>query len=139
MEAEAQNCSRKALSVSIEHSCSLADLGVGARDAPPPPCGAPKFFRFHAVFGKIWQNSMLVSPPPRGVVAPSWGKSWIRLSCCRQNTDWWFCKLRLDIHLQKLNLSQVLIHVLHSTDLFPLACLLIQFTLAGKAPERNGK
>ena len=28
----------------------------GARDAPPRE---PKFFQFHAVFGKIWQNRML--------------------------------------------------------------------------------
>ena len=36
----------------------------------PPPCGS-KFFQFHAVFGEIWQNRMLVppgelAPPPRG-------------------------------------------------------------------------
>ena len=49
--------------------------GGGARDAPPPPQG-PKFFQFHAVFGKIWQNRMLA--PPRGIGAPSSGKSWIR-------------------------------------------------------------
>ena len=29
---------------------------------------APKFFRFHAVFGKFWQNRMLVPPP--GELAP---------------------------------------------------------------------
>ena len=35
---------------------------------------APKFFRFHVVFGKIWQNRMLAPappPPPPGVGAPS--------------------------------------------------------------------
>ena len=47
---------------------SAADLTGDARDAPPP---GPKFFQFHAVFGKIWQNRMLVppdelAPPPRG-------------------------------------------------------------------------
>ena len=36
----------------------------------------PKFFQFHAVFGKIWQNRMLAPPP--GVSAPSSGKSWFR-------------------------------------------------------------
>ena len=36
-----------------------------------PP--GPKFFQFHAVFGKIWQNRMLM--PPRGVGIPSLGKS----------------------------------------------------------------
>ena len=45
--------------------------------APPPP--GSKFFQFHAVFGKIWQNRMLA--PPWRVGAPwrvSSGKSWIR-------------------------------------------------------------
>ena len=32
----------------------------GGRDGrtppPPPPPGRPKFFQFHAVFGRIWQN-----------------------------------------------------------------------------------
>ena len=41
----------------------------GAGGARPPPPPAPKFFRFHAVFGKFWQNRML---------APPLGKSWIR-------------------------------------------------------------
>ena len=37
-----------------------------------PPWGS-KFFQFHAVFGKIWQNRMLAPPPPRGVGAPPRG------------------------------------------------------------------
>ena len=44
---------------------TVADL----RPLPPEP----KFFQFHAVFGKIWQNLMLapplpgeLAPPPRG-------------------------------------------------------------------------
>ena len=41
-------------------------------------CEGSKFFQFHAVFGKIWQNRMLAPPLPRGVGAPSSGKSWIR-------------------------------------------------------------
>ena len=41
-----------------------------------PPWGS-KFFQFHAVFGKIGQNRMLVRPLPRRVGAPSSGKSWI--------------------------------------------------------------
>ena len=44
---------------------AVADLG-GAQGARAPP-RAPKFFRFHAVFGKIWQNRMLA--PPLGVGA----------------------------------------------------------------------
>ena len=37
-----------------------------------PPFREPKFFQFHAVFGKIWQNGVLLgfpgglAPPPRG-------------------------------------------------------------------------
>ena len=46
----------------------VADLrGGGARTRPP----GSKFFQFHAVFGKIWQNRMLVLP--RGVGAPPRG------------------------------------------------------------------
>ena len=44
----------------------------GVRDARPP--WASKFFRFHAVFGKIWR----VHAPPWRVHAPPSGKSWIR-------------------------------------------------------------
>ena len=41
----------------------------GARDACPS--SGSKFFQFHVVFGKIWQNCMLAPPwtvdtPPRG-------------------------------------------------------------------------
>ena len=43
----------------------------GVRDARPP--WASKFFRFHAVFGKIWR----VHAPLEGSRPPS-GKSWIR-------------------------------------------------------------
>ena len=52
---------------------AVADLR-GARGTCVPR--GPKFFQFHAVFGKIWQNCMLAPPP--GVGAPSSGKSWIR-------------------------------------------------------------
>ena len=41
----------------------------GARDAPP----GPKFFQFHAVFGKIWQHCML-APPPLGSWRPLIGE-----------------------------------------------------------------
>ena len=37
----------------------------------PPP--GLKFFQFHAVFGKIWQNRMLAPPPP-GVGPPLLGE-----------------------------------------------------------------
>ena len=40
--------------------------------------GWSKFFQFHAVFGKIWQNRMLVHlppPPPRGLTPPPRGNS----------------------------------------------------------------
>ena len=49
---------------------SVADLREGARDAPPPR--GPKFFEFHAVFGKIWQNRMLA--PPLGSWRPLLGE-----------------------------------------------------------------
>ena len=44
---------------------SVADLR--GHEGPP----GSKFFQFHAVFGKIWQNGMLAPPeelvsPPRG-------------------------------------------------------------------------
>ena len=44
----------------------------GARGMRAP---GPKFFQFHAVFWKFWQNRVFT--PPRGVDAPSSGKSWI--------------------------------------------------------------
>ena len=42
-----------------------------------PPLG-PKFFKFHAVLGKIWQNRMLappgeLAPPPRGNLGSATG------------------------------------------------------------------
>ena len=45
----------------------------GGREGRTPPPWASKFFRFHAVFGKIWR----VHAPPGGFTPPS-GKSWIR-------------------------------------------------------------
>ena len=47
----------------------VADLHSKILDARPP--WGSKFFQFHAVFGKIWQNRMLVppgelAPPPQG-------------------------------------------------------------------------
>ena len=42
----------------------------GSRDVCPP--WGPKFFQFHAVFGKIWQNRMLV--PPLGTWQPLLGE-----------------------------------------------------------------
>ena len=60
---------------------AVADLRGGARDTRPP--WGPKFFQFHAVFGKIWQNLMLapppgeLAPPPRG--NPGSATAWIYL------------------------------------------------------------
>ena len=50
----------------------MADLSGGARGTrePPPPPGQ-KCLQFHAVFGKIWLNGMLV--PPSGVGSPPLG------------------------------------------------------------------
>ena len=39
-------------------------LGSGGSKGGRAPAWGPKFFQFHAVFGKIWQNHML-APPPR--------------------------------------------------------------------------
>ena len=47
--------------------CSGGSKG-GGKVCGPPPVGS-KFFQFHAVFGNIWQNRMLV-PPPGGLVPP---------------------------------------------------------------------
>ena len=58
----------------FQQEVAVADLRGGVRDVHPP--WGPKFFQFHAVFGKIWQNRMLA--PPWGVGAPSSEKSWIR-------------------------------------------------------------
>ena len=41
---------------------SLADLRMRERRSP----WWSKFFQFHAVLGKIWQNYMLAPPPPEG-------------------------------------------------------------------------
>ena len=40
---------------------TVVDLQSKILDAPPPSRGS-KFFQFHAVFGEIWQNRMLVPP-----------------------------------------------------------------------------
>ena len=52
----------------------LVDLEGGTRDMYPQ---ASKFFQFYAVFGKIWQNCVLV-PPIGRVSAPTSEKSWTR-------------------------------------------------------------
>ena len=63
---------------------SVADLHSKIVDARHPLPRGSKFFKFHAVFGKFWQNRML-APSPRGVGAPTSGKSWIR-HCRRVST-----------------------------------------------------
>ena len=55
----------------------VVDLRGGTRDVPSP-VQMSKFFRFHAVFGKFWQNRMLAPPFPRRVGAPTSGISLIR-------------------------------------------------------------
>ena len=49
---------------SVNTTTSLADLG--GREGRTPPPWASKFFRFHAVFGKIWR----VQAPPGGFTPP---------------------------------------------------------------------
>ena len=41
---------------------TVADLHSKILDARTPPPRRSKFFQFHAVFGKIWQNRMLAPP-----------------------------------------------------------------------------
>ena len=48
------------ITVKISYPKAVADLR-GARGTLAPPPGS-KFFQFHAVFGKIWQNRMLAHP-----------------------------------------------------------------------------
>ena len=50
---------RNNLSDSSSEEFSVADLHSKILDAPPP---GSKFFQFHAVFGKFWQNRMLAPP-----------------------------------------------------------------------------
>ena len=57
-------CVRAYVRVYLTLYSALADLGGGVRDARPP--WASKFFRFHAVFGKIWR----VHAPPGGFTPP---------------------------------------------------------------------
>ena len=53
------------------HVFSSGGSKGGGREGRAPPRG-PKFFRFHAVFGKIWQNRMLA--PPLGSWRPLLGE-----------------------------------------------------------------
>ena len=55
----------------VSRSSTVADLR-GARGTHAPSWG-PKFFQFHAVFGKIWQNRMLAPPPPGELALPPRG------------------------------------------------------------------
>ena len=51
----------------------------GGREGRTPPPSASKFFQFHAVFGRIWQNCVFTPPPLEGSrPPPPLGKSWIR-------------------------------------------------------------
>ena len=50
------------LAITEPGTLSVVDLHSKILDARPPP--GSKFFQFHAVFGKIWQNRMLAPPPP---------------------------------------------------------------------------
>ena len=69
-----KNCDVNFHRSNITEVCIAVGLG-GARDAHPS--WGSKFFQFHAVFGKIGKI-VCWRPPPRGVGAPSSGKSWIR-------------------------------------------------------------
>ena len=65
----------------------VADLR--GREGRPP---GPKFFQFHAVFGKIWQNHMLappgeLAPPPQGNPGSATGHS-LLLIIYVENQKW---------------------------------------------------
>ena len=55
----------------IESGISVADLGEGSWDAPPPR-GGPISFNFYAVF---WENmaKSYVGAPPGELTPPPWG------------------------------------------------------------------
>ena len=57
------------LLITCNHIQSSDRSKGGARDVHLP--WGSRFLQFHAVFGKIWQNCMLV--PPGELVAPPWG------------------------------------------------------------------
>ena len=68
----------------IVHCGPVADLTGGARS---------KLFQFHAVFGKIWQNRMMVAPgelapPPRGNRASATA-TFGGFGGCRASTSQW--------------------------------------------------
>ena len=48
-------------------------ISGGSKGAQGMPPQWSKFFQFHALFGKIWQNRMLAPPPPRELAPPPWG------------------------------------------------------------------
>ena len=39
------------------------DFSAGSGEGMHAPWGVSKFFQFHAVFGKVWQNCMFAIPP----------------------------------------------------------------------------
>ena len=67
---------------------SVTDLR-GARGTPPR---MSKFFQFHAVFRKIWQNRMLA--PPGELVPPPWGNLGSATAyICRYQTRMHSCRM----------------------------------------------
>ena len=69
----------------LDQSQSMADSGflrtgavadLGSREGRAPSPWESNFFKFHAVFGKVWQIRIL-APPPEGWHS-NLGKSWIR-------------------------------------------------------------
>ena len=53
---------------------AVADLRGGGREGRTPPPSASKFFQFHAVFGRIWQNCVFTPPPLEGSRPPPLGE-----------------------------------------------------------------
>ena len=63
----------------------VADLRGGGHSQHMSPYG-PKFSHFHAVFGKIWQNSML-APPPQRLAPPATGNPGSAPADCKELLD----------------------------------------------------
>ena len=56
---------------------------VGRRGRVPPPTRGSKFFQFHAVFWKFWQNRMLAPPSPGELAPPPRGNPGSATGCSK--------------------------------------------------------
>ena len=81
------SCSGATKDGDIDDACkqtltfAVADLWGGTGDARP--AWESKFFQFHAVFGKFWQNRML-APPPGELAPPPRGNPGSATGLCKE-------------------------------------------------------